>query len=47
MKNNCIYFVEGKCEAALLAALKEHPARQHLLQQTKTCLPAAGYEFRG
>ena len=27
MKNNCIYFVEGKCEAALLAALKESPQK--------------------
>ena len=27
MKNNCIYFVEGKCEAALLAALKERPQK--------------------
>lgn len=27
MKNNCIYFVEGKCEAALLAALKEPPQK--------------------
>ena len=27
MKTNCIYFVEGKCEAALLAALKERPQK--------------------
>ncbi len=27
MKSNCIYFVEGKCEAALLAALKEPPQK--------------------
>lgn len=27
MKNNCIYFVEGKCEATLLAALKERPQK--------------------
>ena len=27
MKNNCIYFVEGKCEATLLAALKEYPQK--------------------
>ena len=27
MKNNCIYFVEGKCEAALLTALKERPQK--------------------
>ena len=27
MKSNCIYFVEGKCEAALLAALKEYPQK--------------------
>lgn len=25
--NNCIYFVEGKCEATLLTALKEHPQK--------------------
>lgn len=27
MKSNCIYFVEGKCEAKLLAALKEQPQK--------------------
>lgn len=27
MKNNVFYFVEGKCEAALLQALKEPPQR--------------------
>ncbi len=27
MKNNCIYFVEGKCEERLLNALKEKPQR--------------------
>lgn len=27
MKNNHIYFVEGKCEATLLAALKEQPQK--------------------
>ena len=27
MKSNCIYFVEGKCEATLLAALKEQPQK--------------------
>lgn len=27
MKSNCIYFVEGKCEATLLAALKERPQK--------------------
>lgn len=27
MKNNYIYFVEGKCEATLLAALKEQPQK--------------------
>lgn len=27
MKTNCIYFVEGKCEATLLAALKERPQK--------------------
>lgn len=27
MKSNCIYLVEGKCEAALLAALKERPQK--------------------
>ncbi len=27
MKNNCIYYVEGKCEATLLAALKERPQK--------------------
>ena len=27
MKNNCIYFVEGKCEERLLNALKENPQK--------------------
>lgn len=27
MKNNYIYFVEGKCEATLLTALKEQPQK--------------------
>ena len=27
MKNNCIYFVEGRCEERLLNALKEQPQR--------------------
>lgn len=27
MKNNCIYFAEGKCEERLLNALKEHPQK--------------------
>ncbi len=27
MKNNCIYFAEGKCEERLLAALKENPQK--------------------
>ena len=27
MKNNCIYFVEGRCEEKLLNALKEQPQR--------------------
>ena len=27
MKSNCIYFVEGKCEATFLAALKERPQK--------------------
>ena len=27
MKNNCIYFAEGKCEERLLNALKENPQK--------------------
>lgn len=27
MKNNVFYFVEGKCEVALLQALKESPEK--------------------
>ena len=27
MKNNCIYFVEGKCEERMLNALKEYPQK--------------------
>ena len=27
MKNNVIYFVEGKCEVTLLRALKENPQK--------------------
>ena len=27
MRNNCVYFVEGKCEATLISALKEYPPR--------------------
>ncbi|MDD4510904.1 MAG: hypothetical protein PHY23_08405 [Oscillospiraceae bacterium] len=29
MKNNCIYFVEGRCEEKLLNALKEQPPKIH------------------
>ena len=27
MKNNCIYFAEGKCEERLLNALKDNPQK--------------------
>lgn len=35
MKNNYIYFVEGKCEATLLTALKEQP--QKVVSGNKVC----------